>query len=137
MIEIEVALPGESLPQAFTAYADSEDQPYEVEVVVDFGIADDNDSKFNSPIIINDGHTDNCSQSSTSNSNNIMPNAPPLEQNESILGGEQQYPLLEDNEDKLSDMSENWAEDRYMEQTPEEKEVSIRFRFHFLSFFKC
>lgn len=38
MIEVLVARPGEALPQAATALVDEDDQPFEVEVVVDFGM---------------------------------------------------------------------------------------------------
>jgi hypothetical protein len=39
MIEVLVARPGEALPQATTALVDEDDQPFEVEVVVDFGMS--------------------------------------------------------------------------------------------------
>ncbi len=39
MIEVVVARPGESLPQATSALVDDDDQPFEVEVVVDFGMS--------------------------------------------------------------------------------------------------
>jgi hypothetical protein len=38
MIEVVVAQPGESLPQAASTIVDDDDQPFEVEVVVDFGV---------------------------------------------------------------------------------------------------
>jgi hypothetical protein len=38
MIEVVIAQPGESLPQAASTIVDDDDQPFEVEVVVDFGV---------------------------------------------------------------------------------------------------
>lgn len=37
-IEVEIAMPGESLPEAMTSAIGTDEQPYEVEVVVDFGV---------------------------------------------------------------------------------------------------
>ncbi len=103
MIEVEIAVSGETLPQAMSAVVGDDNQPYEVDVVVDFSM--------------------------TPESVAISPAIPPPSSNQlpSNHGNELREPDEDqsalDDVEKMSDMSDNWAEDRFQKVTEAEKQV--------------
>ncbi len=171
MIEVEVALPGEHLPQASSAVAiaEGEEDPYEVEVVVDFGVAvveypaltASNMGAFQQQQLqqqqpqqnVPAANTDAASMSVVPFRSGDAP-APPLPPPSSAAaqpkeGGVPVDPTTEaavvgattkskrgsalgitlkggdaDDSDRMSDVSESWAEDRYAPVTQEEQQVS-------------
>ncbi len=106
-IEVEIALPGESLPHAITSTINADDgTPYEVEVVVDFGVQ------------------------STAVPFAGIPTAPLIvssasqDKNGRVHSSEAKFvPRDLEEVDRMSDVSENWAEDRFAGETTEEKQV--------------
>lgn len=153
VIEVEVALPGEHLPQATSAsIVDGEDGPYEVEVVVDFGVAVvEYPALTASNVSAHAQHSSPAAAVALSPGGTPMPPAgqathatthaeakaadAPADQSRngglqakrsrrrSTLGINTRGGDVDENEDRMSDVSETWAEDRYAPATQEEKEV--------------
>ena len=102
MIEVEVATPGENLPEAVISPLDDE-TPIEVDVVVDFGMAEDQNRAI-------------------ADSNRIVThnNERPLNTNAVATPDDiQEY----EDEEKMSEVSANWAEDQNNACSPEELQV--------------
>ena len=166
MIEVEVALPGEHLPQASSAVAiaEGEEDPYEVEVVVDFGVAV---VEYPALTASNMGAFQQQQQQPQQNvpaastdaaSMSVVPfrpgdaPAPPPPSSSAAQPKEGGVPVDStteavgvgattkskrgsalgitlkggdaDDSDRMSDVSESWAEDRYAPVTQEEQQVS-------------
>jgi hypothetical protein len=118
-------VPGENLPAATsTAIGDDDDGPYEVEVVVDFGVA----SAVEYPALTASTVAAHRSRS-TDRNNSTAPAetiaAPPVSQPKASTGANRAQAVEAEpsGSDRMSDVSENWAEDRYAPETAEEKEA--------------
>lgn len=143
VIEVEIALPGEDLPQAASAAAaiDADDSPYEVEVVVDFGV-----SVVEYPALTASSVAAHSQQTHAAAAvapvqrgkgalaaNTAAVSAPsgptggpsascqPKKGRRVSLGDTKGGDV--DDSDRMSDVSENWAEDRFVPETAEEKQV--------------
>jgi hypothetical protein len=100
MLEVEIAKPNEALPIAASAMIDYEDQPYEADVVVDFSM----------------------------NTSNVDVTHAPSDIHSAQRGGDfgeipDQAPT--DDVELMSQISDNWAEDRYHVFSAEEQKVSV------------
>lgn len=150
VIEVEVAMPGEQLPQASSAAAtaleDGDDGPYEVEVVVDFGVAVVDyptltasnmmtHAQQQQPVHVQvqvpppatAGAEAGVKQDQGNNDSDKMnPVGVKKSKRRSTLGLTLKGGDV-DESDRMSDVSESWAEDRYAPVTTEEKQVNFIF----------
>jgi hypothetical protein len=107
MIEVEIAVSGETLPQAISEVVGDDNQPYEVDVVVDFSMTP------NPVSTVTPGQVNHLNKP-----HNQTAHAPVSD------GEHHEDPTALDDAEKMSDYSENWAEDRFQKVTDAEKQVS-------------
>jgi hypothetical protein len=102
-IEVELALAEENLPEAVISTPEMEDESYEVEVVVDFSLPETSTAPL---------HRENALH--------IHYQA---EEKYDHVNGKTAPISTEEVPESMSEVSNNWAEDRFEEMTAEEKQV--------------
>lgn len=110
-VEVEMAMPDENLPEAAITTPDMDDEAYEVEVVVDFSLPENSlpPAPLRTATLTAEAQPRQSSLPLTSDGR--------ADQKEVLPPGE-------DKPDNLSDVSDNWAEDRFMEMTAEERQAA-------------
>eukprot|EP00981_Chlorochromonas_danica_P012554 scaffold5146_cov164-Ochromonas_danica.AAC.3 len=115
-IEVEMAMPDENLPEAAISTPDMDDEAYEVEVVVDFSLPENSlpPAPLRTATLTTEAQPRQASLPTTSGRGRA---SSAFDQKEESAPGE-------DKPDNLSDVSDNWAEDRFVEMTAEERQAA-------------